>query len=176
MNTSIKLFTLATILMGFGAGLNAQSTAFATTTVDLITPIAITKTSEMHFGTVAASGTPGTIILAYNSTTAIGTGGATIVTSGAAEPTTAKFLVSGLAGDTFSVGLPSEDIILTGSTDGMKAGTFRASTDGTNDITTGIIVEGGTVIMVKAILTVPANAVAGTYANANQLIVKVNYN
>lgn len=176
MNTLIKLFALATILMGFGANINAQSTAFASTSVVLVTPIGITKTSEMHFGTVAASGTPGTIILAYNSTTAVGTGGATIISSGAAQPTAAQFKVTGLVGDTFSIGLPTEDLILTGTTDGMKAGLFKASTDGTNDVTTGIIAEGGTTISVKGTLTVPANAVAGTYANANQLIVKVNYN
>lgn len=176
MNTAIKLFALATILMGFGVRANAQSTAFASTTVDLITPIGISKTSEMHFGTVAASGTPGTIILAYNSTTAIGTGGATIVSAGAAQPTTAQFKVTGRVGDTFSIGLPTEDLILMGTTDGMKAGTFKASTDGTNDVSTGTIVQGGTTVAVKGILTVPANAVAGTYANANQLIVKVNYN
>ncbi|MFA6127957.1 MAG: DUF4402 domain-containing protein [Bacteroidales bacterium] len=176
MNASIKLFTLAAILMGFGVRVQAQSIAFATTTVDLITPIAITKTAEMHFGTVAASGTPGTIILAYNSTTTVGTGGATIVTTGSSEPSTAKFLVTGLTGETFSIGLPTDDLVLTGTTDGMKAGTFRASTDGTNDVNTGTIAEGGTTISIKAILTVPANAVAGRYANANQLIVKVNYN
>jgi len=176
MNTSMKILAVMTFLAGIGVNVQAQSTAFASTTVDLITPIAISKTAEMHFGTVAASGTPGTIILEYNSTTTIGTGGATIVTAGTAQPTTAQFLVTGRVGDTFSISLPTEDLILTGTTDGMKAGTFKASSDGTNDITTGIIVEGGTKLMIKGILTVPANAVAGTYANANQLIVKVNYN
>ncbi len=176
MKTSIRLFALLMVLMGFGVRAYAQSTAFASTTVVLITPIGITKTAEMHFGTVAASGTPGTIILEYNSTTAIGTGGATIVSAGAAQPTTAQFKVTGLVGDTFSIQLPTEDLILTGTTDGMKAGSFKASIDGTNDVTTGTIAEGGTTISVKGILTVPANAVAGSYANANQLIVKVNYN
>lgn len=176
MNTSLKLLVLTSILIGYGIKVRAQSIDFATTTVDLITPIAIAKTAEMHFGTVAASGTPGTIILAYNSTITVGTGGATIVTTGSSEPSTAKFLVTGLTGDTFSIGLPTDDLVLTGTTDGMKAGSFKASTDGTNDVTTGTIAEGGTTISVKAILTVPANAVAGRYANANQLVVKVNYN
>lgn len=176
MNTSIKLCALIIFLAGFGVQVNAQSTAYASTSVVLITPIAITKTSEMHFGTVAASGTQGTIILSYNSTAAVGTGGATIVNAGGAEPSAAKFLITGRVGDAFSIALPTDDVILTGTTDGMKAGTFRASVDGTNDVTTGIISEGGTTISVKGILTVPANAVAGTYANANQLIVKVNYN
>jgi hypothetical protein len=176
MNISLKLLVLTAILIGFGIEAEAQSVAYATTTVDLITPIAINKTAEMHFGTVAASGTAGTIILAYNNTITVGTGGATIVTTGSSEPSTAKFLVTGLVGDTFSIGLPAEDLVLTGTTEGMKAGTFRASTDGTNDVNTGTIAEGGTIISIKAILTVPANAVAGRYANANQLVVKVNYN
>jgi hypothetical protein len=176
MNTFLKLFAFTVILIGFGARANAQSVAYASTTVVLITPIAISKTAEMHFGTVAASGTAGTIILAYNSTTAIGTGGATIVSAGAAQPTVAQFKVTGLVGDTFSIVLPTEDLLLTGNTEGVKAGSFRATTDGTNDTSTGTVVEGGTTITVKGILTVPANAVAGTYANANQLVVKVNYN
>ena len=162
--------------MGFGVRAYAQSTAFASTTVVLITPIGITKTSEMHFGTVAASGTPGTIILEYNGTTAIGTGGATIVSAGAAQPTVAQFKVTGLVGDTFSIQLPTEDLVLIGPTDGMKAGSFKASIDGTSDVATGTIVEGGTTISVKGILTVPANSVAGSYADPNQLVIKVNYN
>lgn len=176
MKIFVKLSILASILLGFGIQAYSQSTSFASTTVVLITPIAISKTSEMHFGTVAASGTPGTIILAYNNTTTIGTGGATVVSAGSAQPTAAQFKVTGLVGDTFSIDLPTDDLPLIGTTDGMKAGSFRASIDGTNDITTGTIAEGGTVISVKGILTVPANATAGTYANANQLVIKVNYN
>ena len=176
MNTRIKLLALAGILMGFGIRANAQLAASASTTVDLVLPIAITKTSEMHFGTVAASNTAGTIVLDYNSTTAVGTGGATIISTGAAQPSSAEFKVTGQVGVTFSIGLPTEDLILTGITDGMKAGSFKASTDGTNDVTTGTIAQGGTTLSVKGTLTVPANAVAGTYANANQLIIKVNYN
>ncbi|MCX6226444.1 MAG: DUF4402 domain-containing protein [Bacteroidia bacterium] len=170
MKTSIKLFALGMILMGFGVSVNAQSTATASTTATLVVPISIAKTTDMNFGTVAASATAGTVALDYiNGRTA--TGGASLP-AGSVTQKTAVFTVTGEGSSTFSIAVPSAPITLNGSVSGtMTVDNFVADLGAA-----ATLVSGSKVINVKAILNVPANAVAGTYTNASGLFVTVNYN
>jgi uncharacterized membrane protein YczE len=99
MKTSIKLFALGMILMGFGVNVNAQVTATASSTAAarIVTPIAITKNVDMNFGNVEASGTIGTVVLGASSTPSRDrTGGATLPTI-FGTVTAAKFTVTGEA-------------------------------------------------------------------------------
>src|SRR5882724_5004300 len=95
---------------------DAQSTATASTTAVLVTPISVAKTTDMHFGTVAASGTAGTVLLDYadGRTT---TGGASLP-SGSTLQKTAVFDVTGEGNSGFSISVPSSPITLTGSVSG----------------------------------------------------------
>ena len=65
MKKTFLSFASAGLLMGFALKGNAQATAYASTTAVLVTPISIAKTVDMHFGTVAASATAGTVVLDY---------------------------------------------------------------------------------------------------------------
>lgn len=170
-----KHFLSASILMmGLITGTYAQSTAYASITALLVTPISISKTTDMHFGTVASSGAAGTVELDYaDGRTA--TGGASLP-AGSTSQTTAVFAVTGEGTSGFSISIPSAPITLTGSVSGtMTVGSFVCDAGASTNL-----VAGSKALKVKAILTVPANTVAGTYvnalANSSALFVTVNYN
>ena len=171
----IKILGMSIVMMGLAAAASAQSTAYASTTAVLVTPISISKTTDMHFGTVAASATAGTVVLDYaNGRTK--TGGVTFPGSGV-TPTTAQFEVVGEANSGFSIAIPTGSITLTGSVAGtMTVDNFVCDAGAASSN----LVSGTKTLKVKATLNVPANAVAGTYANnsgdASALFVTVNYN
>ena len=170
MKTIYKFLGSVITLTGLSIGANAQSTATASTTAVLVTPISIAKTTDMHFGTVAASGTSGTVVLDYadGRTT---TGGASLP-SGSTLQKTAVFDVTGEGTSGFSITIPSSPITLTGSVSGtMTVSTFVADLGAT-----GTLVAGTKTIKVKATLNVGAGQVAGSYTNASGLFVTVNYN
>jgi Domain of unknown function (DUF4402) len=169
-----KLCAIAILLLGCTADSFAQSTAYASTTAVLVTPISISKTTDMHFGTVASSATAGTVILDFADGRTV-TGGASLP-AGSILQKTAVFQVTGESTSAFSIAIPAAPITLTGSVAGtMTVGTFVCdAAAGTN------LVAGSKTIKVKATLNVPANSVAGIYsnalANASALFVTVNYN
>ena len=170
MKTIYKLIGSVIALTGLSISVNAQSTATASTTAVLVTPISISKTTDMHFGTVAASGTAGTVVLDYadGRTT---TGGASLP-SGSTTQKTAVFAVSGEGNSGFSISIPSSAITLTGSVSGtMTVSNFVADLGAS-----GTLVSGSKTIKVKATLNVGAGQAAGTYTNASDLFVTVNYN
>ncbi len=170
MKTLYKLIGSAILLCSFITGANAQSTATASTTAVLVTPISISKTTDMHFGTVASSGTAGTVVLDYadGRTT---TGGASLP-SGSTTQKTAVFAVTGEGTSGFSISIPSSPITLTGSVSGsMTVSTFLCDLGASSTL-----VGGSKTLKVKATLNVGAGQVAGTYTNASDLFVTVNYN
>ncbi len=169
-----KFYTLTALLLVFAASSFAQATAYASTTAILVTPISISKTTDMHFGTVASSPTAGTVVLDYaNGRTT--TGGATLP-AGSVTQTTAVFEVTGEGSSSLSISIPASPITLTGSVSGtMTVGSFICDGGASTTLTTG-----SKTLKVKATLTVPANTAAGTYTNASAdasaLFVTVNYN
>jgi hypothetical protein len=174
MSKIYKALSAVMLLIGFANQADAQATAYASTTAVLVTPISIAKTTDMHFGTVAASATPGTVELDY-SDGRIATGGASLPV-GSTLQKTAVFTVTGEDASGFSISIPNAPITLTGSVSGtMTVDNFEC--DG--GVATNL--SGGTkVLKVRGILNVPANTVAGTYSNnlqnASALFVTVNYN
>jgi len=166
MKTTIKLFALAVLILGFSANSFAQSiSAPATASATLLVPLSIAKTTDMSFGTIASTGTAGTVVLDYANGTTV-TGG---VTKFGGTITTAQFTVTGDTDKTFSISHPAT-ITLTGSV----AGTLEVAIN--NQLgTSGTLVSGTKVINVGGTLTVPANTVAGVYSNTQDLKVTVNY-
>lgn len=169
-----KIFAAAIIIAGFASNANSQSTAYATTTAELVTPIAITKTTDMHFGRVASSGTPGTVALDYaDGRTA---SGGVSLPAGSTNQKTAVFAVTGEGNSSFSIAIPTGAITLTGSI----SGTLTVDNFECDGGTTTTLLNGSKTLKVKATLNVPANAPAGVYTNAlgnaGALFVTVNYN
>lgn len=172
-----KLLLLAIVVLGISAVSFGQSSITASTTATLVTPISITKGEDMNFGTVAASNTAGTVELGYNNNVT-GKNGASVIISTAAK--TAIFNVTGAAGENISVSVPSSPITLsgTGLTAGVTVGTFEAECGATPKLSGNIgdAAAGTLEVKVKAVLSLPANAVAGVYSNTSGLSVTVNYN
>ncbi len=159
----VALFSIASVTV------NAQVSATASTSATIITPIAITKTTDMNFGNVAVSPTlAGTVQLATTSARTAG-GGATLpAVTGTVSA--AKFNVTGLAGSTYSISLPAS-ITLTNGGNTMTVNAFTSTPTPTGTLT------GGTQdILVGATLNVSAAQAAGLYTNATGLVVTVNYN
>jgi hypothetical protein len=166
----MKIKFLAIGMIAFSAHSYAQSTATASTTALLVAPISITKVTDMNFGIVASSATSGTVVLDYadGRTT---TGGTSLPAGGSAQRT-AEFAVTGEGTSGFSIAIPSSPITLTGSVAGsLTVSNFIADLGASSNL-----VSGEKTIKVKATLNVPANSVAGTYYNASDLFVTVNYN
>lgn len=170
MKTIYKLLCSALVLGVLSTNTNAQSTATASTTAVLVTPIAISKTTDMHFGTVAASGSAGTVVLDYADGRTV-TGGASLP-SGSTLQKTAVFAVTGEGTSGFSISIPASPITLTGSVSGsMTVGNFECDLGASSTL-----VGGSKTLKIKATLNVGSGQAAGTYTNASDLAVTVNYN
>jgi hypothetical protein len=172
-----KLIVFAIAIFGFTAVSFGQATATASSTAILLTPISILKTTDLNFGSIAASATAGTVDLDYADTRTSTT--SVKLLAGTSAQKTAVFTVTGEAAQTFSITTPAVDAILA-----MSGGTVGVGVTGITCQEAPIGTIGGTtgtgsntkVLHVKAQLIIPANAVAGTYSNASGLYVTVNYN
>lgn len=174
MKTINKLICTATILVGLITNANAQSTASAVTTATLVRPIAILKTADMNFGTLAASSTAGTVLLDYadavtTPTTAVTLLGGTI--------STATFDVSGEGTSVIAVTTPTS-VTISNGTDNMIVNGITVEQGATPSL-----VANALTLKVKATLNVNADQPAGVYVNTpgsatatTGLYVTVNYN
>ena len=167
MKNITKYFAL--LLIGFPANAFAQSTAAASTTVTIVTPIGITKSVDMVFGNVATTTASGTVVLGTDGTrTPIG--GVTLPAT-AGTVTAASFAVAGSGTYTYTITLPASPITLVGTTAGVTVGTFVS-----NPAATGALTAGTQTVNVGATLNIPASTAADTYKNNSGLQVTVNYN
>jgi hypothetical protein len=174
MKVSTKLFMSSILLAGLATGANAQSTATATTTATLITPISVAKEADMNFGQIASSGTAGTVVLGYANDASVSDGVSS--PDGGATATTASFIVTGASTNGFSVTIPTSIQLTDGGANTLTVSDFTADLGAAS-----ALVDGTKTIKVGATLNVPANTLAGTYTNtstdvATGLFVTVDYN
>lgn len=161
-------------MIGFSAASNAQATSdAATTSATIITPISISKTTDMNFGNVAVqAATAGTVLLAPGGTRTQ-TGGVTLPAT-AGTVSAAAFEVTGQANYTYSITLPTSVTISNSDTTPatMTVDTFTSTPTPTGTLSAG----GAETINVGATLNVAAAQAGGTYSNTTDLTVTVNYN
>ncbi len=171
MNKTFKIAAGAMMLLACGGyKASAQASATATATATIVTPITITKTTDMNFGNVAVSAaTGGTVVMTP--------AGARSATSGVTLPATsgtvsaAAFTVNGQGTYTYAITLPSS-VIISSSANTMTVNTFSS-----NPATTGTLSAGGSqTLNVGATLNVTAGQAAGVYTSATPFTVTVNYN
>jgi len=166
-----KLIALAIVMFAFTASTFAQGvTATATASAVVITPLAISKTTDMHFGRLAVNNNAGTIEITPAAVTVRTEGGGVTLIAGAPTATAALFAVTGLDGLTFDVTLPS------GATDLQGPGADMTVDTWTTDVTNPVTLSGSTVFYVGGTLNVGASQVAGSYTSATPFTVTVNYN
>ncbi|MEO8174664.1 MAG: DUF4402 domain-containing protein [Sediminibacterium sp.] len=167
----VNKFLLAALLTTITIGsVNAQSTANATATANILTAISISKTLDMNFGNVSVqAATGGTVILSplgIRSTT----GGVTLpATSGTV--TAAAFVVTGEGSYVYTITLPVTPHTISDGANTMTVTAFLSAPSGTGTLTAGTqtFTVGGT-------LNVAAAQVKGTYTSEAGFAVTVNYN
>ncbi len=171
MKNITKIFALAVVVLGFSSTSFAQVTATASTSATIITPIAISKSVNMNFGNVAVNPVDAGTVALSTASVRTKTGGVTLpVVTGTV--TAAKFVVTGEGSSTYTISLPGT-ITLTSL---LGSNTMTVDNFISNPATTGALVSGTQDVFVGATLNVAAAQAAGTYTNAADLAVTVNYN
>ena len=152
---------------------NAQSTTSASATATIVTPIAITKVTDMNFGNVAVTTNAGTVVLP-TSGPRTATGGVTLPAKDGTI-TAASFSVTGTADYGYTINLPSNAVTLTNtdSSATMTISNFTSSLLTGSSILNG---SGNSSFTVGGTLNVAAGQVAGIYTNDKAITVSVNYN
>jgi len=177
MKTSVKLFALGMILMGFGANSFAQVTENTDAKARILTALTISETQYLEFGSMGVlAGTPGTCVVSTAGVRSV-TQGVTGSSLGTA-PKAAAYEVSGEATYTYSILLPASITIKRESgSEIMTIGTLLAkAVSGTESHTaTGTLgSDGKDTFTVGGTLSVAAGQKEGAYAGTFD--VTVNYN
>ena len=169
---SIMLSVLIALvfMMGTVFSSSGQVSATASTTATIIAPISISKIIDVNFGNIAVSSIAGTVVLSPTSAgTRVSTGGITLpIVTGVV--TAAKFTVTGEGTSTYGITLPaSVNIAYGGQT--MVVNNFTSTPS-----QTGVLSNETQDIYLGATLNVNGNQLPGTYTNASDLLITVNYN
>lgn len=161
-------YTLLTIFCCcFTNFLFAQATANFTASVTIIQPIGITTTSDMSFANVDAKN-GGKITLSPNSTR---TSSGDVELTDGGSISAASFEVTGEAGLTYAVTLPSDNYVLSNGSESIIINNF--TTDFNSD---NAFAGSSQTINVGATLEVNPNQTPGNYVSQGGLNVTVNYN
>jgi hypothetical protein len=174
MKNIIKSLAIAAVAtFGFATASHAQATATASASANIITPISIVKNVDMNFGNVAVSATlAGTAVLAPAGTRTTGGAGGVTLPATTGTVSAASFAVSGQAGYTYAITLPTSCVISDGASHTMTVDNFTSM-----PASTGLLSAGGTeTLNVGATLNVAAGQASGLYTNATGVPVTVNYN
>lgn len=170
MKKLTKISAIAILMIGASLSTFAQASATATASATIITPIAITKTVDMNFGTAAVqAGTGGTIVLTPAGTRTV-TGGVTLP-SVTGTVTAASFNVTGEGTSTYSITLPGGPLTITSGINTMTVSTFTST-----PTPTGTLTAGAQTLLVGGTLNVAAAQAPGTYLSGTPFTVTVNYN
>lgn len=151
----------------------AQVTEATDAGVNLITPLTITETAALHFGSMSVSATPGTAVLSTQGVRTA-TGGVNLSALLPAH-STANYNVSGAANATYAITLPATITVSSGANN-MTIGALLARTASAGaDGLTGTLTAGGIDnFRVGGTLTVPANQPAGQYTGTFNVTVAYN--
>jgi len=168
--TALKIVASVILLLSINTHVSAQASATATATATIITPITITKTSDMNFGNVAVSATTNGTVVMTPAGVRSSTAGVTLPgTSGTVSA--AAFTVNGQSGYTYAITLPNSLTISDGGSNSMIVDNFTSTPTATGTLT------GGTeTLEVGATLNVNLSQAPGVYTSATPFTVTVNYN
>jgi CheY-like chemotaxis protein len=173
-----KLLLTVVLLAGFTTQVMAQATVNSTAGVKILTPLSISETYPMHFGTVGVSEEAGGTVVISTAGVRLATGGVTL--SGMAPLyTLATFTVTGEPLYTYAITLPETiEISNTENSATMTIGALLAkSASGTESNTaTGTLHAGdGTEsFTVGGTMSVPAGQLAGVYSGTFDVTVAYN--
>ena len=166
---SFLICAVATTLFNNTSFAQQTSSATATASATIITPISISKTADMNFGNIAVSAsTGGTVILAPAGTRT--TTGSVSLPATTGTVTAAAFTVTGQGSYTYAITLPTT-ATLTDGTHNMTVSSFTSTPSSTGTLSAGTqnLTVGGT-------LTVSAAQAVNVYTTSSPFTVTVAYN
>lgn len=172
MRKFILLLAIAAIagLPGKVLGQNTDNIT-ASATAKILTAIEISKTTDLHFGTMVSTASEGTCTVSATSNERTQDGGVTLLTQ---TPTfsRAEFSVGGDANATYSITLPADETISISDGDGhsLSVDNFTHSAG----VTPTLDESGEDDFFVGATLTVQASSTAGTYTGNFSITVAYN--
>lgn len=165
----LKLSAFAALLLACATNASAQGvSATANAEASIVSPITITKNTDLRFGNIAAGASAGTVVLSPAG--ARTPSGVTLPTT-TGTVTAATFTVNGTPGYTYSITLPSSPLTLNNGANTMTVNAFTST-----PTPTGTLVGGTDALNVGATLNVGAAQAPGTYTSASPFTVTVNYN
>jgi hypothetical protein len=174
MKKLIVLFSVIVLMAGFSFRLLAQATENTAAAANIVTPIAISETTSLHFGTMAVlAGTGGTCVLSTQGVRTQ-TGGVNLSVQ-TPTATNAAFSVSGAVSTTYAITLPAT-IIVSYLTNNMTIGTLlaRTASAGADGLTGTLNGSGADTFTVGGTLTVTAGQIAGLYTGTFDVTVAYN--
>lgn len=173
MKTSLKLFALGLVLVGFGAKANAQQvgTVNGTGSATIVQPITIAVVAGngglMKFGNIAVDATTGGTVLLAAADASRTPGGEVTLPAVTGDVQTASFTITGVEDYAYSLTLPDDtDVVLEGAGDDMPVTSF------TQDGSTGVLVGGTETITVGATLNVNGGQTVGAYSGSFTITVQ----
>jgi len=170
----VVVIIAAIVLFAGSTKVMAQATENTAAAAKIVTPISITETSSLHFGTMAIlAGTPGTCVLSTQGVRTQ-TGGVNLSVQ-APTASNAAYNVSGAVNTTYSITLPASITVTSGpanmTINALLARTASAGSDGL----TGTLSAGGTdSFTVGGTLNVSQGQATGTYTGTFDVTVAYN--
>ncbi|WP_290644472.1 DUF4402 domain-containing protein [Aquabacterium sp.] len=160
--------------MGVSAFAAQTSTASASASATIVSPIAIAKTSDLVFGKLAVGAVGGNVAISTADVVSISGAGTTVTQppGSTGNPASAVFGVTGEAGFTYAITLPTDGAVTIsdGASHTMAVNAFVS-----NPGTTGTLSGAGTdTLKVGATLVVGNNQVPGTYTGSFNVTVSYN--
>ena len=170
------IIVIAILIAGFSTKTMAQATANSTAGVKMVTPISITETSALHFGTMAVlGGSLGTCVLSTQGART-STGG---VNLSAQSPiaTNAAYNVNGAVNTTYAITLPPTIVVSNGTPAQdmtINALLARTASAGVNGLTGTLNGSGADSFTIGGTLNVAAAQTAATYSGNFSVTVAYN--
>jgi phage tail sheath protein FI len=169
MKKMIKIFALASVIFAFSVNTFAQATASASAVI--MTPLSITRITDLHFGSATVSAAAGTILLTPAGVRTA-SGGVTLQPT-APTFTVASFTVAGQLNTAYTISLPASVTIDEGALHTMLVNTFASNPNATGNLGA----TGSQTLTVGATLNVNGSQTPGSYtSNGGPFTVTVNYN
>jgi hypothetical protein len=172
MKKITKFLTLAVVMLAFTAATFGQVSATAVTSATIVSALTITNADPLDFGNIV-TGTAGTVTMGPDGTrTSTGP-----VLNDTNVGTAATFDVAGTAELTYSIAISPASLLITHTTLPINTMTVDNFQSNPAEGDTGELdLAGEQTISVGGDLTVDAAQVPGTYQNAADLTVTINYN
>jgi hypothetical protein len=171
---TIRQVAVASGLATIGMSAFAANTATANASATIVSPIAITKTSDLVFGKLAVGAVGGNVAISTADVVSISGAGTTVSQppGSTGNPAAAVFGVTGEAAFTYAITLPADGAVTIsdGASHTMAVNAFVS-----NPGTTGTLSGGGSdTLKVGATLVVGNNQVPGTYTGTFSVTVAYN--